>query len=313
MLFALWGLANGTLIAGQTAANAGLKRLISSTYLASLISFSTGTLFLIILASLFGLPLTLNLAQLDQEPFWMLLGGVYGVIFISINMTLFPYLGSVQTTLLPIMGQILMTMLIDNFGWFGTQIIPFTGQRLWGIIFLILGIFFAVAYRDLRHRKSLSDTSKSLITPLKIWLLRALGITAGMLVGIQITVNGQLGLHLGVPVQSALLNFLVGTTTLILVVLIKDRSLVGLKGLVREKVPFWTLLGGIFGAIYVLVNVVLVGKIGPGQTIIYVLFGQITGSILIENLGLFHATKQNLTFYKIFGIFLMLVGIVIVQ
>lgn len=54
----------------------------------------------------------------------MWFAGVFGVTLLTGNVLLLPKLGSLKTVIMPVTGQIVMGLLIDAFGWFGT-----TAQR----------------------------------------------------------------------------------------------------------------------------------------------------------------------------------------
>src|SRR5699024_11182120 len=81
----------------------------------------------------------------------------------------------------------------------------------------------------------------------------------------------------------------------------------------KEKAPLWVWLGGAFGACYVSINILLVGIIGTGPTVVLVLFGQITGSILVQQFGLFRSQKSSTAPIQVLGLLIMLVGVIIVN
>lgn len=120
------GLAAGFLLANQSAINAKLGAAVRSPFRSSLISFTVGTIFLI--AVFFGtsqhiVPIG---TVLSHNPWWVWLGGILGVFFLTSNILMFPKLGAIQTIILPILGQVLMGEVIDIFGLFGAQQHPLT-------------------------------------------------------------------------------------------------------------------------------------------------------------------------------------------
>lgn len=302
------GITIGMAIASQTAVNARLRHYVLSPFLTSLISFSIGTAFLIVAMLVFGESFALP-AGIPSEPAWIWLGGLCGVIFLTVNILLFPKLGAVETTILPLLGQITMALAIDHFGWFRTESSPLTGDRLLGVGILLLGLFFAVAYSDLA-KKNPRIPSNTVGSP---WPWRALGLSAGLLVGVQLAANAELGRILDSQIYAAFFSFLVGTTTLLLIVAFVDRSIQGLQGLQGIKVPPWVFLGGILGAVYVLSNVFLVDALGTGRTVVAILFGQVSASLLIQFFGLFQSDKSSIPKVKILGLALMILGVALVQ
>lgn len=74
-------------------------------------------------------------------PWYMLTCGGLGVIlYMTIRYTM-PRLGGASMVMLIIIGQLLMGVLVDQFGWFGVAIRPLTGQRLLAIGLLMAGGF----------------------------------------------------------------------------------------------------------------------------------------------------------------------------
>lgn len=124
MLTILIGLIIGIGLPMQTSINSRLKVSVGSPFVASLISFSLGTLFLALITLLIDKSLLFPLNLFGKEPFWLWIGGLLGVIYLTSNILLFPKLGSVQTVIMPILGQIIMGLIIDNFGLFGSLVQP---------------------------------------------------------------------------------------------------------------------------------------------------------------------------------------------
>lgn len=299
----------GSLIASQTAVNARLRSFVVSPFLTSLISFSIGLVFLVIAMPLLGQSFALP-SGLGDQPLWIWVGGICGVLFITVNVLLFSHLGAVETTILPLLGQILMALAIDHFGWFRATQSSLTPLRLLGVGVLVIGLFFAVAYSDLVG-KDKRPVARSQGSP---WPWRLLGLGAGLLVGVQLAANAELGRVLDSKIHSAFINFVVGFIFLILLVAFIDRSLKGLQGLRgRAKVPPWVFFGGFFGAVYVLGNVFLVDAFGAGRTVVAILFGQITSSLIIQALGLYESEKKLIPPIKILGLVLMMIGVSLVQ
>jgi transporter family-2 protein len=72
-------------------------------------------------------------------PWYMLGSGFFGLIlYLTISYTL-PRLGSATMVALIIIGQLLMGILIDQFGWFGVQPHPVSGGRIIGLLLLMAG------------------------------------------------------------------------------------------------------------------------------------------------------------------------------
>lgn len=299
----------GAVFAGQTAINSQLRRFVVSPFLASTISFFVGLVFLTILLLVSGLPIGIPLELFLTQPVYIWLGGICGAIALTVNILLFPKLGSVQTTIMPILGMTLMSMVIDNYGWFNSMQHSFGLNRGIGVLLLLIGVFLAVAQRESKFHRS-QTTQKKLFVQ---WLWRLVGVLAGMLLAVQFAINGELGKVLQSSTHAALVSFLVGTTMLIIMVGIMDRSYANIKKAIRESAPWWVWIGGILGGLYILINVYLVEQIGTGQTVVLVLFGQIAGSLLVEQFGLFRSYKNQIIPVQILGLIVMIVGVFLIR
>jgi transporter family-2 protein len=79
------------------------------------------------------------------------------------------------------------------------------------------------------------------------------------------------------------------------------------------KVEPWAFTGGILGALFVLTTVISVPAIGTGLTIMMALIGQVVGSILVQQFGLWKSKQTSVQLKQILGILIMVVGIVLIK
>lgn len=126
----------------QTAINSALGQQLHSSIMASLISFTVGTIVLFILTLIFNKSLkvtTFNSKEGKLKPIYFI-GGVLGVIFVTTNIILMPHLGAALTTIIVMLGQMLMGIIIDHFGLLGTNVNKITPRKVLGIIAIMIGI-----------------------------------------------------------------------------------------------------------------------------------------------------------------------------
>ena len=83
------------------------------------------------------------------------------------------------------------------------------------------------------------------------------------------------------------------------------------KMVIKEAIPFYLFLGGIFGVMLTLVNVITIGSIGVALTTALAVFGQLVFSSLVDHFGLFGLTKYEFNPKKLVGLFIVFVGLVI--
>ena len=109
-----------------------------------------------------------------------------------------------------------------------------------------------------------------------------LGVGAGCLVGMQAPVNSRLGKTVGTA-QAATFSFLVGTAALLLLASFWRGGLGNLGHVGRA--PWWALVGGLFGAVYVSVALVAVRTLGASGLTAVVITGQLVISVVIDRFG----------------------------
>ncbi len=99
----------------------------------------TGTLMVVGLLPLIGRG---SLGKLLQAPWYTWLGGVLGVAIISTVAASIPKVGAAAATTAIITAQVLTACVIDHFGMFGLEAMPFTWCRWVGGALLAAGAWF---------------------------------------------------------------------------------------------------------------------------------------------------------------------------
>jgi bacterial/archaeal transporter family-2 protein len=135
------------------------------------------------------------------------------------------------------------------------------------------------------------------------------GVAAGCLVGMQAPINSRLGKSVG-SVQAATFSFLVGTVALLVIAAFVRGGLGDLGRLGRA--PWWALVGGLLGAVYVTVALVAVRTLGASGLTAVVITGQLAISLAIDRFGLFGIARQHIDASRILGLVLLVVGVVLV-
>lgn len=141
LLFYIIGVLVGMLIPIQTSVNSRLSLYTKSPFYTSFISFSVGTICLIILNIIIN-PEVFTIHFYNNQSFnntWIV-GGLLGVSFLTGNLLLLPKLGATLTVIATVAGQIIMGVIIDTFGLFGATIHDFNLIKAIGVLLLIIGI-----------------------------------------------------------------------------------------------------------------------------------------------------------------------------
>ena len=133
----------GTLMPIQAGINAELTRLVKHPYLAALISFSMGTIVLSIMVIAQGLPMA-EIKRLAGASPYMFLGGFMGALFVGSSIFLIPKMGATTMIAAYITGQLLMSVIMDHYGWFGIPVNQISMTKITGICLLFVGLFLVM-------------------------------------------------------------------------------------------------------------------------------------------------------------------------
>ena len=320
----------GAFIPVQTAANSRLRQSVGSRPIVpALVSFSIALAVTIIATVLIhGNPLP----QFDQSaidpvhidpattssttpyPWWIWLGGVFGVLFVIGNILLFPKLGAVQTVVLPILGQVAMGLVIDQFGLFRGKQVDVSLMRIAGALVVLVGIFVVLRAGNPpagnpRAGKAPANAAAPASGP-TAWLLRALGVGIGMGSAMQTAINGYAGTVVGSSLHASEINLGVGAVLLLIAVLVTSP-----RQLVTKPTPgpWWMWLGGFAGAMFVISGATLAPIIGTATTVIAFNAGTIVGGQVLESVGAFGSRKTPMDVTRLIGLALILAGVVAVR
>ncbi|NLQ16630.1 DMT family transporter [Marinomonas sp. M1K-6] len=74
---------------------------------------------------------------LFSAPKWQLSGALFGVMYMLIVVFAVPKIGIAAATVCTISGQLIMSLIIDHFGWLENNIIPLDGNRYLAILLLV--------------------------------------------------------------------------------------------------------------------------------------------------------------------------------
>ncbi|HEF4762650.1 TPA: DMT family transporter [Pseudomonas putida] len=129
----------GAVVPFQSAINFNLGRGLGHPLWATLASLLVSILVLLPIILAMRLPLP-SMAFMTRAPLWMWAGGAFGVCFISLAVVLLPKLGASGFLALSLAGQVVASLVLDHFGWFGLLERPISLPRVVGTLLLIGGV-----------------------------------------------------------------------------------------------------------------------------------------------------------------------------
>lgn len=132
-----------------------------------------------------------------------------------------------------------------------------------------------------------------------------LALIIGALISVMISFNSGLEGYVG-STYSVVIIHAIGLIAILIVAAVKKEKMV-----IKESIPFYLFLGGIFGVMLTLVNIITISSIGVALTTALAVFGQLVFSSLVDHFGLFGLTKYEFNPKKLVGFLIVLGGLVI--
>lgn len=136
-----------------------------------------------------------------------------------------------------------------------------------------------------------------------------IGLTIGILLPMQTSMNSRLRSIVGSPFVASFLSFIIGTMFLTFILLVSGQGFEFDPSIMQQQ-PLWMWSGGLLGVIFLTGNILLFPRLGSVQTVIMPIFGQIVMGLLIDHFGWFNSTVSILTPWRVFGALLVLLGVV---
>jgi transporter family-2 protein len=132
---------------------------------------------------------------------------------------------------------------------------------------------------------------------------------AGGLVAMQAPINSGLGKTVG-SLPAASFSFAIGLVALVGITLVSGEGF-GRLGDVGG-LSWYYLIGGLLGAVYVTTVLISVRTLGAGGVTAATIAGQLTLSVVLDQLGVLGLAQREITPARIVGVALLAAGVVLV-
>ena len=286
----------GVLVALQTRINGELGQRLGDGFLAAVVSFGSGLVLLTVAVLVFrparrGVGRVVSALRTRDIPWWLVTGGVGGALFVLGQGLTVGLLGVAMYTIAVVCGQTVSSLLLDHRGLARMPATPATPQRLIGAGLAVVAVGIAVSDR--------------LRPDIPVWAL-VIPLVAGLLVGWQQAVNGQVRQVAGSAITATFGNFLVGTLVLV--------AAFAVHAVVAPTTPtfpgeWWLYLGGINGCVFIAAQTVIVRTTGVLLMGLTVLAGQLVASVVFDLL--LPVTGDALHLVTVVGTGLVLLAVLI--
>jgi transporter family-2 protein len=290
---------SGVMIALQARANGELSQRIGNPIEAALVSFGSG-LVVISLISLFNPAIKTGIRNLrgavkrKEIPAWTLFAGMLGGSFVAVQTQIVPIIGVAIYSVASIAGQTAASLLVDRIGLTGGGKKNITTRRVAAAGVTVIAVLISVLDRIEANNLSIAAV--------------LFGFFAGSIVGVQRALNGQINESTQQSFTTSLLNFIMGTT--FLVVFLGIGMLINRAEIVSLPAgPWWMYTGGTIGVIYIAFTSTIVQHLGVLTFTLISVGGQLVGSLLIDFYSPTEGVKVSA--YLVTGIVMTYLGVVV--
>ena len=289
---------SGVMIAIQARVNGELSHRLDNGLEAALVSFGSGLLIILIITP-FSSHIKEGISNLrasiarKEIARWKLFAGALGGSFVAIQTQIVPLIGVAIYSVASIAGQTAMSLVVDRIGLTGGGKKLISPRRVIAAVLTVIAVLVSVW-----DRIDANNLSMFAVTA---------GCIAGAVVGVQRALNGQINEHSHQSFTTSLLNFITGTTFLIILIL--AGLLLGKNHLTPLPAgPWWIYTGGVIGVIYIAFTSTIVQHLG---VLIFTLFsvgGQLAGSLIIDLVS--PTDGVNVSAYLVTGLAMTYIGVI---
>ena len=138
-----------------------------------------------------------------------------------------------------------------------------------------------------------------------------LAVMAGLSFVMQQAVNVNLRASLGSAAWAGFVSY-VGGSVCMLVIALALRDPIPHVGVIAKS-NWWAWSGGLFGAIYISIAIVLVPRLGTAAFVTLLVAGQMLASLVFDHYGLFGLVRHPVDLYRLLGAALLVAGVVLVR
>jgi transporter family-2 protein len=129
----------GVLQTCGAAMNAQLFHSLGNRWLASSVSFAVITAFFLCVFTMFPAPLP-TAEGLANMPWWAVVGGLVGAVQVYAGLTLVNRVGAGPFVGLTITAALVMSLLLDHYGWFRLPVHAINQWRILGALLMVGGV-----------------------------------------------------------------------------------------------------------------------------------------------------------------------------
>jgi transporter family-2 protein len=144
-----------------------------------------------------------------------------------------------------------------------------------------------------------------------LFIAMLLAVGAGVSFVLQQAVNADLRTSLNSAAWAGFVSYLGGTLCMLILAVTLGDSFPSKALAFRSN--WWAWSGGLFGAIYIAISILLVPRLGTASFIALLVTGQMIASLVFDHFGVFGVPQHSLDAAKFVGAMLLVAGVVLLR
>jgi transporter family-2 protein len=112
-------------------------------------------------------------------------------------------------------------------------------------------------------------------------------------------------------VWSGFVSYFIGVLCMAALAVVMQEPVPFLSAITR--IPWWAWSGGLFGAIFIGLAIILVPQLGAATFIALLVTGQMLASVALDHFGLFGLVQRSVDVPRVIGVVLLIGGVVLIR
>ncbi len=138
-----------------------------------------------------------------------------------------------------------------------------------------------------------------------------LAIVAGTSIVVQQALNADLRTTLNSAAWSGFVSYFVGLLCMIILLIVMRDPIP--SAAMATRIPWWAWSGGMFGAIFIGLGILLVPQIGAATFIALLVTGQMLASVAFDHFGLLGLAQRPVDVPRMIGVGLLIAGVLLIR
>jgi bacterial/archaeal transporter family-2 protein len=139
----------------------------------------------------------------------------------------------------------------------------------------------------------------------------ALALVAGISIVVQQVLNSNLREALNSAAWSGFVSYAVGVLCMALYALALRDPIPAAS--VAARIPWWAWSGGLFGAIFIALAILLVPQLGAATFIALLVTGQMLASVTFDHFGWMGLAQRSADLPRLVGVALLIAGVLLIR